>query len=45
MVVQYALEGHTRQETPEKFGVSCTPIEKWINLYKLPGAEGFLDQI
>ena len=28
MVVQYVLEGHIRKETAEKFGVSCTPIEK-----------------
>lgn len=28
MVVQYVLEGHIRKETSEKFGVSCTPIEK-----------------
>ena len=34
MVVQYVLDGHTRRETSEKFGVSCTPIEKWVNLYK-----------
>ena len=39
MVVQYVLDGHTRRETSEKFGVSCTPIEKWVNLYKLHGAE------
>ena len=28
MVVHYVLDGHTREETAEKFGVSCTPIEK-----------------
>ena len=39
-VVQYVLEGHTRKETSEKFCVSCTPIEKWVNLYKLHGTEG-----
>ena len=44
MVVQYVLDGHTRRETSEKFGVSCTPIEKWVNLYKLHGAEGLLSR-
>ena len=39
-VVQYVLEGHTRKETSEKFCVSCTPIEKWVNLYKLHGTKG-----
>ncbi len=38
-VVQYVLEGHTRKEASEKFCVSCTPIEKWVNLYKLHGAK------
>ena len=33
-VVQYVLEGHTRKETSEKFCVSCTPIEKWVNLWQ-----------
>lgn len=27
LVVQYVLDEHTRRETSEKFGVSCTPIE------------------
>ena len=44
LVVQYVLDGHTRRETSEKFGVSCTPIEKWVNLYKLHGAEGLLSR-
>ena len=39
-VVQYVLEGYTRKETSEKVCVSCTPIEKWVNLYKLHGTEG-----
>ena len=43
-VVQYVLEGHTRKETSEKFCVSCTPIEKWVNLYKLHGAKGLLSR-
>lgn len=41
-VVQYVLEGHTRKEASEKFCVSRTPIEKWVNLYKLHGAKGLL---
>lgn len=44
MVVQYVLEGHTRREASEKFGVSCTPIEKWVNLYKIHGAKGLLSR-
>ena len=43
-VVQYVLEGHTRKEASEKFCVSCTPIEKWVNLYKLHGAKGLLSR-
>ena len=39
-VVQYVLEGHTRKEASEKFCVSCTTIEKWVNLYKLHGTKG-----
>ena len=38
--VQYALEGHTRKETAEKFGISLTTLEKWISLYRLHGSEG-----
>ena len=38
-VVQYVLEGHTRKEASEKFCVSCTTIEKWVNLYKLHGTK------
>lgn len=44
MVVQYVLEGHTRREASEKFKVSCTPIEKWVNLYKLHGEKGLLSR-
>lgn len=44
MVVQYVLEDHTWRETSEKFGISCTPIEKWVNLYKLHGTEGLLSR-
>ena len=44
MVVQYVLEGHTRKEASEKFGVSCASIEKWVNLYKLHGTEGLLSR-
>lgn len=44
MVVQYVLEDHTWKEVSEKFGVSCTPIEKWVNLYKLHGTEGLLSR-
>lgn len=44
MVVQYVLQGHTRKETSEKFGVSCTPIKKWVNLYKIHGAKGLLSR-
>ena len=44
MVVQYVLESHSRREASEKFGVSCTPIEKWVNLYKLHGTEGLLSR-
>ncbi|WP_101878149.1 IS3 family transposase [Lachnoclostridium edouardi] len=43
-VVQYVLEGHTRKEASEKFCVSCTPIEKWVNLYKLHGTKGLLSR-
>ena len=43
-VVQYVLEGHTRKEASEKFRVSCTPIEKWVNLYKLHGAKGLVSR-
>lgn len=43
-VVQYVLEGHTCKEASEKFCVSCTPIEKWVNLYKLHGAKGLLSR-
>lgn len=43
-VVQYVLEGHTRKEASEKFCVSCTPIEKWVNLYRLHGAKGLLSR-
>lgn len=43
-VVQYVLEGHTRREASEKFCVSCTPIEKWVNLYKLHGTKGLLSR-
>lgn len=43
-VVQYVLEGHTLKEASEKFCVSCTPIEKWVNLYKLHGAKGLLSR-
>ena len=43
-VVLYVLEGHTRKEASEKFCVSCTPIEKWVNLYKLHGAKGLLSR-
>ena len=43
-VVQYVLEGHTRKEASEKFCVSCTPIEKWVNLYKLHGAKGLVSR-
>ena len=43
-VVQYVLEGHTRKEASKKFCVSCTPIEKWVNLYKLHGAKGLLSR-
>lgn len=43
-IVQYVLEGHTRKEASEKFCVSCTPIEKWVNLYKLHGAKGLLSR-
>lgn len=43
-VVRYVLEGHTRKEASEKFCVSCTPIEKWVNLYKLHGAKGLLSR-
>ena len=43
-VVQYVPEGHTRKEASEKFCVSCTPIEKWVNLYKLHGAKGLLSR-
>lgn len=42
MVVQYVLEGHTQREASKKFKVSCTPIEKWVNLYKLHGEKGLL---
>lgn len=43
-VVQYVREGHTRREASEKFCVSCTPIEKWVNLYQLHGAKGLLSR-
>lgn len=43
-VVQYVLEGHTCKEASEKFCVSCTPIEKRVNLYKLHGAKGLLSR-
>lgn len=43
-VVQYVLEGHTCKEASEKFCVSCTPIEKWVNLYKLHGVKGLLSR-
>lgn len=43
-VVQYVLEGHTRKEASEKFCVSCTPIEKWVNLYKLHGVKGLMSR-
>ena len=43
-VVQYVLDGHTRKEASEKFCVSCTPIEKWVNLYKLHGTKGLLSR-
>ena len=36
--------GHTRKEASEKFCVSCTPIEKWVNLYKLHGTKGLLSR-
>lgn len=39
-VVQYVLQGHTRKEASEKFAVSCTPIDKWVNLYQLHGTKG-----
>ena len=38
-VVQYVLEEHTRKEASEKFCVSRTTIEKWVNLYKLHGTK------
>ena len=41
-VVQYMLEGHMRKEASEKFCAFCTPIEKWVNLYKLHSTEGLL---
>ena len=44
IVVQYVLEGHTQREASEKFGVSCTPVEKWVNLYKIHGAKGLLSR-
>lgn len=44
LVVQYVLDGHTRRETSEKFGISYTPIEKWANFYKICGAKGLLSQ-
>ena len=43
-VVQYVLEGHTRKEASEKFCVSCTPIKKWVNLYKLHSAKGLVSR-
>lgn len=30
------------KEALEKLCVFCTPIEKWVNLYKLHGTEGLL---
>ncbi len=42
--VQYVLEGHTRKETAEKFGISLTTLEKWISLYRLHGSEGLLSR-
>lgn len=44
MIVQYVLEGHSLREASEKFRVSYTPIEKWVNLCKLHGAEGLLSR-
>lgn len=43
-VVQYVLKGHTRREASEKSRVSCTPIEKWVNLYQMHGTKGPLSR-
>ena len=44
MVVQYVLNGHSYRETSKKFGVSTTPIEKWVGLYKHHGVEGLISR-
>lgn len=43
-VVQHVMDGRSGKEASEKFGVSCTPIEKWVNLYKMHGAKGLLSR-
>jgi len=40
-VVRYIVEeGHTQREAAEKYGVSLTPVGKWVNLYRQHGEEG-----
>lgn len=39
-----AEDSPNQSEGSEKFCISCTPIEKWLNLYKLHGAKGLLSR-
>ena len=40
-VVKYVLEeGHSRKEAARQYDVSCTVVEKWVNLYQNHGEEG-----
>ena len=38
--VQYVLSGHSYRQASEKFKISTTPIEKWVNAYKIHGEKG-----
>ena len=39
-----AEDSPNQSEGSEKFCISCTPIEKWVNLYKLHGAKRLLSR-
>lgn len=39
-VVKFVLSGHSHRETAKKFKISTTPIEKWVNAYKIHGERG-----
>jgi len=44
-VVKYVLEeGHSRKEAAQRYDVSCTVVEKWVNLYQNHGKEGLLSR-